>query len=99
VKTATVNASFQKHTAEWRFLKTQACRLREDGRKHDVMHHLLLALRMLCEGCYRISIVFVWMGENDSNTLRVDAYFFANGGTKSPFSKRIGVEGDLKLRL
>ena len=23
--------------------------------------------------------VFVWTGENDSNTLRVDAYFFENG--------------------
>ena len=24
--------------------------------------------------------VFVWTGENDSNRLRVDAYFFENGG-------------------
>ena len=31
--------------------------------------------------------VFVWTGENDSNTLRVDAYFFENGEKKSPFSR------------
>ena len=85
MKTVTENASFQKHPAEEKFLKTRpACRLREDGRKHDVMHHLPLALRMLCEGCYRILIVFPSF-ENDSNALRVDAYFFANGGEKSPF--------------
>ena len=29
----------------------------------------------------------MWTGENDSNTLRVDAYFSENGGKKSPFSK------------
>ena len=52
--------------------------------KHDVMHYLLLALRMLCEGCYRILIVFPSF-ENNSNALRVDAYFFANGGEKSLF--------------
>ena len=33
--------------------------------------------------------VFVWTGENDSNTVRVDAYFFLfeNGGKKSPLYK------------
>ena len=36
---------------------------------------------MLCKGCYRISIV-LWTAENDSNTLLVDAYFFANGRGK-----------------
>ena len=41
------------------------------------IHHILLALRMLCKWRYRISIVlafsvFMWTGENDSNTLRVD---------------------------
>ena len=40
---------------------------------------------MLSKGCYRISIVFVWTGENDSNTLRVDAYFFENGEKKFRF--------------
>ena len=34
--------------------------------------------------------VFVWTGENDSNTPRVDAYFFENGESKSPFSKISG---------
>lgn len=27
------------------------------------------------------------MGKNGSNALRVDAYFYTNGGGKSPFSK------------
>ena len=34
--------------------------------------------------------VFVWMGENDSNRLRVDAYFYENGGKKSLFSNENG---------
>ena len=32
---------------------------------------------------FRRFSVFVWTGENDSNTLRVDAYFFENGGKKT----------------
>ena len=39
--------------------------------------------------------VFVWTSENDSNTLRVDAYFFENGEKKSPFSR---VDGALVKR-
>ena len=36
---------------------------------------------MFNKGCYRFSIVFafLWTGENDSNTPRVDAYYFKNG--------------------
>lgn len=34
---------------------------------------------MLNKGCYRISIVFVWTGENDSTTPRVDAHLVKNG--------------------
>ena len=49
--------------------------------RHDVMHRILIAPCMLCEGCYRISIV-LWTDENDSNTLLVDTYFFANGREK-----------------
>ena len=58
----------------------------------DVIHHLLLAQRMLYEGCYSISIAqhFRRDGRSDSNTLRVEAYFFENGGNKSPFSKISG---------
>ena len=42
----------------------------------DAIHHLLLVLRMLCKGCYRISIVLsFWSGRaKDSYTLRVDVY-------------------------
>ena len=31
--------------------------------------------------------VFVWRGENNSNTLRKDVYFFLKTAKKSPFSK------------
>ena len=31
--------------------------------------------------------VFVWTGENDSNKLRVDAFFFQNGGKNLCFEK------------
>ena len=48
----------------------------------------------------RISIVFVWIGESDSNALPVDVYFFANGGKNLRFKTiRIRVDGDLKLPL
>lgn len=51
---------------------------------HNVLHHILIASRMLCEGCSRIFIV---MFLNDSNTLRLDEYFFANGGKNLRFQK------------
>ena len=37
--------------------------------------------------------VFVWTGENNSNTLNVDAYIFENGGKKSSFQKYLGTCG------
>ena len=51
----------------------------------EVIHRILPALRM---GAERDAIyfhrfrVFVWTGENDSNTLSADAYFGKNGGKK-----------------
>ena len=56
----------------------------------DVVHHILPALRILCEGCYRVSI--------DSSTLRVD--FFENGGEHLRLSKiiRILVDGGLRIQ-
>ena len=36
----------------------------------------------------------MWTGENDSNTLPLDAYFFEMGGKKSPFSKRVRISVD-----
>ena len=46
---------------------------------------------MLYAGRYHISsvcfCVYVWTGENDSNTLRVDANFFKNGGKNLRFRK------------
>ena len=51
----------------------------------DVIHHILLAWRMLRKGCSRISIVsafsVVWTGENDLNMLRTcGCIFFEKGG-------------------
>ena len=52
------------------------------------IHRILPALRMGAERdaiyFHRFS-VFVWTGENDSNTLSVDAYFWENGEEKCPF--------------
>ena len=50
---------------------------------------------------FRRFSVFLWTGENDSNTLRVDAYFFANGGEKlSAFKNiRILVDGALRVKF
>ena len=73
------NASFQKRSVEWRFRKTLKTGV------FDVVHHIQLALRIHCKGCYRVSI--------DSSTLRVD--FFENGGKNLRFKKiiRILVDG------
>ena len=74
---------------KWRFLKTPAFCLHVDARKRrfskydDVIRHIRLAQRMLSYLHY--FSVFVCTGENDSNTLSVDAYFFET--EKSPFSK------------
>ena len=46
---------------------------------------------MLNKVRYRISIffsVFVWTGGNDSNTLRLDAYFLENGEKISVLSQK-----------
>jgi len=63
------NPCFLKRCPEWRFLKTLASRLRVGGRKRKFSNMmmsyiiiLLLALRMLCEGCYGISIVSAFSG-------------------------------------
>ena len=62
-QSGTENATFQKRSPEWRFLKTPSSRSR------------------VYQGCYRISIILVfscmWTGENDLNTLRVEAYLFS----------------------
>ena len=85
------------------FSKTLASRLRVDGRTDGIR-----GFRVRCHtsyttsithvlwGCYRYFhhfSVFMWTGENDSNTQSVDAYFFfflENGGKKSPFSNISG---------
>ena len=47
-----------------------------------------------------VPIVFLWTGESDSNTLRVNAYFFEKGQKISPFSKIPGyVRTEPKLEL
>ena len=82
VKTVTEYASFRKRSLEWRFLKTLPSRRRrtktgvfeyDDVKNYFVFHRFN---------------VLVWTSENDSNALRVDAYYFENG--RSPFSKICG---------
>ena len=56
----------------------------------DVMHHLLLAWRMLCEGCYLSYFHCLAFSYGRARTIPircVDAYFFENGRQKCPFSK------------
>ena len=88
VKTVTQNASFQKRSPEWRFLKTLASRLRFGRTKpavfeyDDVIHHILLAWRMYRKWCYRISIVLAFSCER-TKTIRIryvwTRIFFENG--------------------
>ena len=60
----------------------------EGFRIHDVIHRILIELRMGAERdaiyFHRFS-VFVSTRQNDSNTLSVDVYFGENGGKKFPF--------------
>ena len=65
------------------FLKTLATRLRVDGRKqrfsNTMVQHIIYYKHNACSVrdaiVFPVFSVFVWAGENDSNTLRVDAYF------------------------
>ena len=56
---------------------------------YDVINCILLTLRTFVRNAFVFTLfsVFAGAGENDSNTLRVDAYSFRNGGQNSPFSK------------
>ena len=92
VKTVSENASFQKHSPDRRFLK---CRLIvwtiTEVFEYDIMM-LYIIQSTPCKACNRNSIlrsVFVWTGKNDSNTLRVEA-FYSTMDKKSPFSKISG---------
>ena len=61
-----------------------------------------LALRVLCKGCYRISIVlggFMWTGENDSNTIHVDAFFVFKNRKKNPHFRKYPDTCGLGLRV
>ena len=49
-------------------------------------YHITFVFSLTCGRAKTIRIPYVWTGENDSNTLRVDANFFKNG-EKPPFSK------------
>ena len=92
----TENAGFKIRRPEWRFLKTPASRLREpDGLKrgffNSIRSYILLAcMRMLCKGCYRISIVLAFSyGRAKTVQIRhVWTHFFEKGIKKSPFFKQ-----------
>ena len=93
VETVPENASFQKRSPEWRFLKTLATRSRVNGRKRSFsntmmywIHHLLLAFRMLCSAfsygrTKTIRIRYVWT-----------CIFLQNGG------KNLGFES-IRMRV
>ena len=51
------------------------------------------ALQEMLSYLYRFS-VFVWTSENNWSTLRVDAYFFENGGKKISVFENIRVHVD-----
>ena len=65
--TGTINTVFKKRSPEWIFASIILdSSLIVDGRKTEVfefdnvIHHILLALRILCKGCYRNSIVLAF---------------------------------------
>ena len=76
---------FQKRSPEWRFLKTRAYRFPWKDENNDVIHHTAHALEGMVS--YLVNVfspfhrfsVFVWTREDDSDTIRVDAYYFENG--------------------
>ena len=94
--TGTENAGFQIRRPEWRLLKTPASRLREpDGLKGGFLNSMrsykhTTSMRMLCKGCYRISIVLAFSyGRAKTVQIRhVWTHFFENGIKKSPFFKQ-----------
>ena len=70
-------------------MKTLVTRLPVDN---DVIHHYVNYRLNACSVrdsiAFPLYSVFVWTGESDSNTLRMNPYFFfQNGEKKSPFSK------------
>ena len=96
VKTVSENASFQKHSPDRRFLK---CRLIvwtiTEVFEYDIVM-LYIIQSTPCKACNRNSIlrsVFVWTGKNDSNTLRVEA-FFSTMDKKISFFKNIRTRVD-----
>ena len=92
----TENAGFQIRRPEWRFLKTPASRLRvPDGLKRGFLNSMrsyihTTSMRMLCKGCYRISIVLAFScGRAKTVQIRhVWTHFFENGILKSRFFKQ-----------
>ena len=100
------NGGFRKRSIEWRFSKTPftcgrvktevfenddaigACDRLDDLILLDNAHAPHRAQSYLLRFC-----VYVWTGENDSNTLRVDAIFFKNGEKNSVF-KNIRIRVD-----
>ena len=61
-----------------------------NGEQHDVIHHIPLALRMLCKGCYRISILLAFSLER-AKTIQIryvrTPLFFLNGEKSHRFQK------------
>ena len=65
---------------KWAFIRSFTERVADEKKvfEYDYVIHHLIHYACSFKGCYRIShrfSVFVWSGENDSYSLRVDAYF------------------------
>jgi len=61
----------------------------DNGEQHDVIHHIPLALRMLCKRCYRISIVLAFSRER-AKTIQIRYVWtppFLNGEKNRRFQK------------
>ena len=74
-------------------METSLYRFRVVFKCDDVIRHTAHALEGLLSNFHRFS-VFVWIiGENDSNTLRVEAQFSENG------KKKISVFKNIRIRV
>ena len=81
-------------------MKTLASRLRVDGFEYDdVIHHIPkhYACSVRDAIVFLLFSVFAWTAENDSNTLRVDEYFFLKTEEKNLRFQNIRIRMDWAL--
>ena len=88
-----INAGFHLRSPERRFLKTSASRFFSSsfGRTKTVIHHILLALRILLKGCYRKSVILAFSCGRAIYSLRVDAFLLLKAEKKISVLKNIRI--------